>query len=257
MKRFGLVERIYEEAAGDEADKGGGGGGGDDKSVKTVNINGKDVDIATLSSAMNLHNALADPEVGKEIIEQLARRTGLLDKNDDVKPNITEKQLEGKVQKLLKQKFGKDYEKFADTLGPALDEAIQSYLEEHAASVKGDSAAEGWSGAVERFTDTHQLTPEVEREMEKIITRNGGRPNLKGKEALEYLSDMYELAVKKTGGRVINDDDNNDTDLDDKDNRPARRGRRNERPDFREVARPKNPSLDDIVEAAMRGQRFK
>lgn len=255
MHRFGLVQRIYEEAAGGEADKGGGSGG---ETPKTVNINGKDVDIATLSSAMNLHNALADPEVGKEIIEQLARRTGLLDKNDDVKPNVTEKQLEGKVQKLLKQKFGKDYEKFADTLGPALDEAIQSYLEEHAAKVSGASAADSWSGAVEAFTENHQLTPEVEREMEKIITRNGGRPNLKGKEALEYLSDMYELAVKKTGGRVINDDDDTDSDdKDDKDNAPRRRTRKSERPDFREVARPKNPSIDDIVDAAMRGQRFK
>lgn len=260
MKRFGIVQRVYEEAAGDEGKSGNGGGsekGGGESAPKTFNVNGKDVPIETLSQALNLHNALADPDTGKEIIEQLARRTGLLDKNDDLKgsPEKAGRVLEGRVQKMLKSKFGKEYEKFADTLGPVLDEAIQEYLEEHKTTIETKSTEGGWADAVDKFTESHRISDEVGKEMERLIKRNGGRPNIKGKEATEYLSDMYQLAVNKLGGKIEEVDDEDD----ERDNRPrtTRRNRGPERPEFREVARPKNPSLDEIVDAAMRGQRFR
>lgn len=241
----------FREEAVDGEPKSGAGGG---EEPTTFKINGKDIPIETLSAALNLHSAMGNPEIATEIVGTLARNLGLLDKAGDVKdPKEAQTKLEGRVTKLLKSKLGKDYEKFSDAIGPVMDEAIQEYLNEHAASVESTSGEATWSGEVEHFTDTHTLTTEVETKMEEIIKRNGGIPKgLKGKAAQEYLSDMYELAVKKLGG-IVQETDNDDEE------RPlrTRRGRR-ERPEFREVERPKGVlSLDQIVDAAMRGQRFR
>lgn len=248
-----------------EGGEGGGGTGtgtgtGTGEAPKTFNVNGKDIPIETVASAVQLHQALSDPEVGKEIIEQLARKTGLL-KGDTLveSPKETEKKLEGKVTKMLKAKFGKDYEKFADTLGPVLDEAIQEMLEEYKTSTSGEVAQNSWESAVEKFSESHVITDDISKEMTRLINRNGGRPNLKGKDAVEWLTDMYELAAHKLGvdidGLEVEEEDRNPRQI------PANRGKRrgrNEVPEFREVERPKGSlSIDQIVDAAMKGQRFK
>ncbi len=256
-----------EKAASGEGEGGGGGEGegeGGKAAPKTVNINGKDVPIETLSSAMGLYTALADENTGKEIIEQLARRTGLL-KEDDTKitPKI-EKALEGKFTKLMKQKLGKDYDKFSDMLGPLFDEHIDALREEIKSEVSGKAESGDWEAISEAFIEDNKFTPELEKEMTRLINRNGGRPaGLKGKAAREYLKDMYDLAAHKLG--LTDDDLENDDEPDEREARRGVRGRtrnrrslRDEIPDFREEPRPKGPlSIDQIVDAAMRGVRYK
>lgn len=248
---------------GDEGDKGNKGG----NEKKTFNINGKNVDPETAAAALNLYNSLADPEVGKEIIEQLARRTGLL-KDNHVPDKKEQKQLEGKFTKMMKTKLGKDYDKFSDTLGPVFDEAMSELINELKEEIGGKTEASSWEGVVENFFEDNRTTPELEREMERIIKRNGGRPaGLKGKAAKEYLQDMYELAAHKLNLNLktlkkisVESDETDDTDEDDEPvmRRSNRRSRRNDIPDFREVARPKGTlTVDEIVDAAMKGIRFK
>lgn len=252
MKRwpFGITELLREEAPDGEAG-GGGAAGGEVEIPKSFRVAGKNVDAATVEAALNLHNALADESIGPTIIEELARRSGILDKKGDLKISETAaaNKLEGRMHKLLKGKLGKDYEKFADIMGPIMDEGIQEYLEEHRGSVETSRGESAWQSEVERFTDTHTITDDIGAKMQQLIERNGGVPALKGSKASqEYLDDMYEMAVKKLGIQIPDN--------------PRERGRnrrdQDDAPEFREVARPKGVvSIDDIVDAAMRGQRFR
>lgn len=233
-----------------------GGGGGGDKTPesevpKTFKIGNKEIAISELESAHSLYSALQDKDTATEIIGTLARRAGLI---KDIKEADTPKEkkiIEGKITKLIKSKLGKDGTQFADTIGSLLDEAVQEYLEEHSTKIGEASHATGWEGEIETFVETHELTDEIDTEMRRLITRNGGVPRgLKGKAAQEFLDDMFELAVHKLG---------------DGEEKPRKgvqstRNRRSEvddLPEFREVARPKTVSVDDAVEAAMRGIKFK
>lgn len=277
MRLNWMLRDILREEAGNEGQGGGQGEG--DKAPKTFNINGKEVDPATAAAALNLYNSLADPETGREIIEQLARRTGILGE-DGKAPTVKEqKVLEGKFTKMMKTKLGKDYDKFSDALGPVFDEAMESMVADLKADLTGTSEASTWETVVDDFFESTRTTPELEAEMQRLIKRNGGRPaGLKGKAAKEYLQDFYELAAHKldinlrTMRKTSSDDDDDSTRSgrrgirdgaddggDDRDNTPRRRSaRRGDIPEFRETARPKGPlSIDDIVEAASKGIKFR
>ena len=242
--------RILREEAG--TGEGGAGGGGGTTPLTSFKIGGKEVSVEDATTAVNLFNALNDPNIGIDVITSLASKAGILDKKGDL--NVTEsraeKILEGKVTKMLRTKLGKDYEKFADSVGPALDEAIQSYLEDHKVSTETRTAETAWGTAVESFTDSHATTPTIERQMTNLIQRNGGVPaHLSIKEAKEYLEDMYELAIHKLGIELPDNP---------KESKPRSRRGVDDVPEFREEARPKGRvSIDDAVEAAIRGVRFR
>lgn len=259
MRKWPLERRVLRIP---EAGEGGGGTGTEEGTGKgateptTYKINGKDVSIEALSQAINLQNALTDPDIGPTIIEKLAEQSGLLNKEGNLKGTVkeTERKLEGKLTKLFKAKLGKDFEKFSDTVGPLMDEAIEQYLEEHKTTVERSSGEASWDAAVEQFTESVTLTPDIETMMTNLIKRNGGRPNLKGKEAVEWMHDMYELAVHKLG---IEPPDS-EAPSRNRSSKSERRSRRDEVPEYREVDRPKGPlTIDQIVDAAMRGQRFR
>lgn len=246
---------VLREEAGDEVQ---GGGKGNEAPKTTVTINGKEVSMEKVAAAHQLYESLADPEVGKEIIEQLARRTGILKDGDTKITPKEEKQLEGKFTKLMKQKLGKDYDKFSDMLGPLFDEHLESLREEIKSELSSTSDAGSWESTVENFVGNHKFTAAIETEMQRLITRNGGRPTgLKGKAAREYLDDMYQLACHKL--KVTPEEaDNDEVEGDEPTPRSRRRSRRDEVPEFREEARPKGPlTIDQIVDAASRGIRFK
>jgi hypothetical protein len=250
---------MFRDILREEAPTGDGdGSGGGTVQKTTVTINGKEVPIETVSSAYNLYQSLGDPETGKEIIHQLALRTGIL-KEGEAPTKSEEKKLENKFTKLMKTKLGKEYDKFSDLLGPVFDEAMESFRNELKDELSTTSDSTSWSAISEAFVESNEFTPEIETEMARLINRNGGRPaGLKGKAAKEYLQDMYDLAIKKLG--LTHVPDNREADDDDsREVQPRRRrSKRSEIPEFREEARPKGPlTIDQIVEAASRGIRFK
>ena len=245
---------LFQDVLREEAD-GTGGGTGDAAPKTTVTINGKEVDMATVAAAHNLYTSLADPETGKEIIHQLALRTGIL-KENEVPTKAEEKKIEARFTKLMKAKLGKDFDPLSDKLGPVFDEAMEIFKNELREEQAQGSDSGNWDSTIEDFVSNNEFTPEIETEMQRLITRNGGRPaGLKGKAAREYLTDMYALACHKLG-----------IDVEVEDVREAkqgrtptgRRSRRSEVPEFREEARPKGVlTIDQIVDAALRGVRFK
>lgn len=244
MKNRWPFEVLREEESGEPS------GAPKGEAPKTFNINGKEVSIETATSAFNLYQSLQDPEVGKEIVGTLAERMGLLKANGEPRKDA-EAKVEGKITKMLRAKFGKDGEKFVDMAGPAIDEAISEYFAEFKESQTNEVGANTWDSAVDTFMEDHTVTTEIQTAMQDVIKEMGGVPKgLKGKAAQTYLTRMYKLAIEEAGIEPPNE-------------QPKSRGRNrraaeDDLPDFREIAAPKGvPSLDQILEDAMAGRRYK
>lgn len=239
---------------GPAGEDGAEGGGGDEKKVSTkTKIGDNEYENKDLESSISLYKALQDPETGKEIIETLARKAGLLDKEGDVKvkPNETQKQAESRVAKALKAKLGKDYEKFADSVGPAFDEIIEDMLNERLGARDQQNTAKTWSDAVDKFNDSYELTPDIEEAMQEIMAE--APPNFKSDKfnPQRYLTRIYKNAVEELGAAIKPKKGTS------RSTRSSTRGNDDELPEIIVRDAPKNVSIDDAVEAAMKGIRFR
>lgn len=213
--------------------------------VPKLQINGKEVDPETASSALSLYNALRDPDTSTELVENLARRMGLLDKKGELKPEVTEQKLQGRIHKAFRSKLGADYEKFADIVGPLLDSTIEEMFAEKLGEVENKGRSTSWASSVDNFADSHELTPDIERKMRELM--EDAPPNIRGAtfKADKYLSRMYNSAVDELGIE-----------------KPRTKSRRrnedeDDAPEFVVREKPKNIGISDAVEAALKGIRFK
>lgn len=220
----------------------------DKKEPKDIKNNESDLDENELKSATSLYKALKDPDTANEIIESLARRAGLLDRKGDLvnedgknKKDIKEK-AQDKIHKALRTKLGKDYEKFSDTIGPILDEAIQDYLKEHITKVDSKTNESKWSDAVDTFMEGREIPKKVENKMQELMEE--APPNFSGKtfNAKRYLERMYKNALEDLDMEAPDKNKEEEIKL------PG---------NFRVVKRPEKVSTDDAIEAAMKGIRFK
>lgn len=219
----------------------------------TITIGGKEFTPAQAESAISLYNSLSDPDTGREIVETLAKRLGLIKDGHITEPEGKVKgKLEGKITKQLKQKLGKDYEKFSELVGPALDEAIGDLIAEHRGSVTEELSQQQWSAGVDRFLESHDFPEGVEGKMKELIDE--APPNTKSKsfDQQKYLSRMYknaceelEISVPRAKSKRSNDDE----------------GEEGMPPKVRVIERPSPKSgsdrLDQIVEDAMNGRMYK
>lgn len=245
QRKFEILREEADDAIGE-----GKGGGGNDKTPTKVTINGKEIDIDRAASALSLYNALEDPDTAGEIVETLARRAGLLNKEGDTE--LTEKQtkkaMEGLLTKTLKNKLGKDYDKFSDIMGPALEEALETMLAEKFGEQEQRSSVTSWEGGVNKFMESHTLTAEIETKMQELMEEAPPNPKSKTFNQQRYLSRMYEAAI-------------NDLDIEaPAPVRSARNNGRNDRddaPEFVVRPSPKNVDLDAAVEAATKNIRFR
>lgn len=236
------------------ADDGAAGGGGDDKNKKPegstkIKIGDKEYEHSDIEASLNLVRSLQDPEIGREIVETMARKIGLLDKQGNVKEDLTEKQKESISKKILKKALGKDYEQFADKVGPAFDEIIEEYMGKKLGDIESRNSKVSWEGHVDKFTESHTMTPEIERTMRELM--DDSPPNVKreGFNAQKYLTRMYNNAITEldiTPPKRVNDKKRkSDDDGDDV-------------PEIVFRDKPKGTiSVKDAVAAAMKGIRFK
>lgn len=213
----------------------------EDKIKPPVNPDG--LDDNDRASAVSLYKALRDPDTANELIENLARRAGLLDKKGDLKDDkpVTKTEL-GRITKKLKAALGKDYDTFSDKVGPLLDDAITEYLEEHGGKVESRRSGDKWENEVEKFTETHELTTKIEDAMKDIMKHSPPNFKSEGFSAQKYLSRMYKLALEELGEKPPKD---------------KKSESRNDFPDFEVRNAPKVITLDDAIDAAMKGIRFK
>ena len=240
----GNSPRLYEAT---EAETPSGSGSGTPVSNK-LKIGSQEYAPELAESAMSLYNALSDPDTGQEIIRRLADKAGLLNTPKSVESQShAEDRMEGAIHKALKGKLGKDYEKFSDAVGPALDEAIQSIINERFQQATVTNTQSGWEKSVDKFNGEYTLTPEIEEAMRELI--EDAPPNLsrKGFDAQKYLDRMYNAAVDELG-------------IEKPRRKSGTRGkeeRDDEFPEFVVRPRPERVTVNDAVEAAMQGIRFR
>lgn len=202
-------------------------------------------------AAVSLYQALQDPETSSTVIEHLARKAGLLtedknkggdDKKDDKKKSFSAAK--------LKAKLGKDYEKFADAIGPAFDDIIEERLAELTTRNTQQRETDRWTAEVDKFMGSYELTEEIESAMKDLMADSPPAVNREGFNAQRYLTRMYnqacaELDIEpkkaKGKGKRSRAEDIDDAEL----------------PDIREVEAPKSVSISDAVDAALKGIRFK
>lgn len=202
------------------------------------------LDEGELKSATSLYKALKDPETANEIIESLARRAGLIDKKGDLKDDKKDiKNVDGKIHKVLKAKLGKDYEKFSDTIGPLLDEAVREYLNEHTSKITATSEAEKWSNAVDNFIENREMPKKVEAKMQELIEE--APPNMGSKtfNAKRYLERMWKAALSELDMPVPGKDETDEI--------------KDFPKNFKVIARPEKVSTDDAIDYAMKGIKLK
>lgn len=255
-------KNVLFEEAGDGAGSGSGSGADDKpvapKSGKLKLDDNEEYDVKDLKSAISLYKALQDESTGREIIQTLAQRAGLLDKSGEVKkkPGESDKAAESRVAAALKKKLGKEYSQFADSVGPAFDEILDEMLAEKLGADKGERAQEKWEAAVDKFNSEYETTSEIEEAMKELIEEAPPNFSRKGFDPARYLARMYKAACE---------------DLDEqpkiKTNRRGKgetaRGRNSGAaesdgaPDIVIRDAPKGVTLEDAVEAAMKGIRFK
>ena len=216
-----------------------------DKSKKTEGDDGWDAE--ELASAKSLFKALKDPDTSREIIETLAKRIGLLDKDEENKESKkeTKKTLEGRVTKIFKSKLGKDYEKFSDTIGPLLDDAIREYLDEHFEKTSSASRANSWEEAVDKFTENHEMNKKIENKMTELMEEAPPNTGKKGFNAQKYLERMWKNALEELDMEVPQ--------------KSKRRGGDDDEiiREFTVRPAPTNRTVDDAIDAAMKGIRWK
>lgn len=250
--KFWLKDPLRDKAV--EGNDGGGGGG--DKSgdvnqppVDDKNKGGDHKAAKETEAALALYRALQDPDISGDVIENLARRAGLLDrdKNRRSKDSDDDRPGESRAAKKLREKLGKDYEKFADTVGPAFDELIAEAVNELRSHSTAERETDRWASQVDKFMESHELTEEIEDKMKELMEDSPPNTGRRGFDSQKYLTRMYknaceelDIEVPKPKGKSRREDsDDNDT------------------PRFVLRDRPKGATLDDAVEAAMRGIKFK
>jgi hypothetical protein len=232
-------------------EEGAPSGSGDEKKNEPKNtklkIGSKEYEPKSAEAAMSLYEALQDEDTGKEIIETLARRAGLLDKKDlEPKKDETKKEAESRVAKALKKKLGKDYEKFSDAVGPAFDEILEEILNERFMERDSNNQTKSWSDNVDTFISNHEFTPEIETAMKEYIDDSPPNVGRKGFDAQRYLNRVYKAACEEL-----------EVEPKEKGSKKKRGDSTEDLPDFVIRDAPKNATLDDAVEAAIKGIRFK
>ena len=220
------------------------------KSTK-IKVGSKEYESKDLESATTLYEALQDETTGREIIETLARRAGLLKEDLKPKPGESGKKAESRIGKALKAKLGKDYEKFSDTVGPALDDIIQEMITEATGSLRGETTQDKWETSVDSFIKGHETTKEIENTMMELIQEAPPNFGRKGFDAEKYLARIYKNACEELG------EEPKTKEAKGKRTRGRQADIEDEFPDVIERDAPKNATVDDAINAAMKGIRFK
>lgn len=198
-------------------------------------------------AALSLYRALKDPDTANEIVETLANKVGLRDKwAKDLTPKQVEKKLESLSAKFLREALGDKYTEFADKTGPAFDRAIEAMLNQRFGEQEAQTGLEKWEGAVDKFMSTATLTKEIEATMNELMADSPPNTNRKGFNAQKYLMRQYNNAVAELGIEAPKAP-----------NSRASKGDDDGIPEFVIRDAPKNASIDDAIDAALKGIRFR
>lgn len=205
-----------------------------------------------VDKAVRLFDALSDPNVGRSVVEELARKAGVIGAAE----GKSDRQIAKTVLDVFKEHLGTEYEWMAERIAPAIDQIVKQTVAEQIKPVQLQ-ATEAQERAIKAdvdksfavFESKHKDAKEVEKDMLEMSKRhpfNGEYP------MEEYLEDIYKLVtVDKKEAKVIK------TTVD-KINKNAQelRDSSTEVQETRVTKGSKLPSLNEAVAAAFRNERL-
>lgn len=205
-----------------------------------------------VDKALRLFDALSDPNIGKSVVEDLARRAGVIGAQE----GKTEKQITSTVVDILKESLGTEYEFLADRLAVGIDKIVKQTVTEQIKPVQAQTqeaveraVAAEVDAVFEKFHTAHKDAKDYDKEMTELSKKlpyTGDYP------MEEYLENLYKIVTTdKKEAKVIKQ-------TVDKINKNAQelRDSSTEVQETRVTKGSKLPSIDEAVKAAFRGEKL-
>lgn len=205
-----------------------------------------------VDKAVRLYDALSDPNVGRSVVEELARKAGVI----GVEQGKSTQEIEKSVVDTLKESLGAEYEFLADKLAVGLDKIIKRTVAEQIKPVQAQTN-EAIERAVKADVDSAYAQMEAKfkdfKDYDKEMTELSKELPYTGDYPMErYLERLYKLVTAdKKEAKVIKQ-------TVDKINKNAQelRDSSTEVQENRVKKGSKLPSLNEAVAAAFRNERL-
>lgn len=204
-----------------------------------------------VDKAVRLFDALSDPNVGRSVVEELARKAGII----GAEQGKTVKEIEKSVVDTLKESLGAEYEFLADRLAIGIDKIVKQTVAEQIKPVQAQTN-EAIERAIKADIDSAYAQMEAKfkdfKDFDKEMTELSKELPYTGDYPMErYLERLYKLVTTdKKEAKIIKQ-------TVDKINKNAQelRDSSTEVQD-RVKSGSKLPSLNEAVAAAFRGEKF-
>ena len=205
-----------------------------------------------IDKALRLYEALEDPNIGRSVVEELARKAGVIGHEQ----GKSEKQITKSVVDVLKESLGAEYEFLADKLAVGIDTIVKQTVAEQIKPVQAQTN-EAIERAVKADVDSAYAQMEAKfkdfKDFDKEMTELSKELPYTGDYPMErYLERLYKLVTAdKKEAKVIKQ-------TVDKINKNAQelRDSSTEVQETRVKSGSKLPSLNEAVAAAFRGEKF-
>lgn len=225
----------------------------DKKVEEPENEESKEEKTSTLTpeqeTAINLFNALKDPESAGPTLRHLAELAGL-----DLVKKADQKELKKGIKEIVKERLGEDNSILAESLGPLLDEIIKDTVEEHLKPLKAERQQEREKIFATQIDNTFKaleeeskgLSTKLEKQMLELMKDINPGPDTPPD---KYIRHIYKLA-KSEFDEAERIKAQNKKQTDNKKSVSVQGGGNTDRV----KSGSKLPTIHEAVEAAMRGE---
>lgn len=145
-------------------------------------------------AALNLYNAIKDPETSRTVIKQLAELAGL-----DITEKKEAKQLQKTISQIITEELGEDNSILAEKLGPALEKVIAKAVEDQVKPIQetiSETKKNEFSTRIDRTfkeleVETKGLSKQLDKRMAELMDELPPGPST---EPEKYIRHIFKLA---------------------------------------------------------------
>ena len=145
-------------------------------------------------AALNLYNALKDPETSGTVIRQLAELAGL-----DITEKKEAKQLTKTISQIISEELGEDNSILAEKLGPALEKVLAKAIEDKVKPIQetiSETKKNEFANRIENTfkaleIETKGLSKQLDKRMAELMDEIQPGPRT---EPEAYIRNIYKLA---------------------------------------------------------------
>lgn len=152
---------------------------------------------ANTQRAVDLFNALNDPQHASNVLEFLARQAGYELKAPQ--PAQTQQVKEPGIADLIAESLGEEYQFLAPKLGPAIEAALNRAINPLRQEIQQTKLSSEVDRAISDLSTENKDFKQLEPEIAKLMKTMQPAPGVSYK---DYLSNLTHIARAKTGNRV-------------------------------------------------------